>query len=93
MLAITQIERTDLTTSVLTLSSGNTAVISVSANVTYYADADGDGYGNGAVSIVSCDGVPVVFGNPAVLDNTDCDDADDAKHSTFSFYEDTDGDG
>jgi hypothetical protein len=93
LLAITQIERTDLTTSVLTLSSGNTAVISVSANVTYYADADGDGYGNGAVSIVSCDGVPVVFGNPAVLDNTDCDDNDNTKHTTFSFYEDVDGDG
>jgi hypothetical protein len=93
LLTITQIERTDLTTSVLTLSSGNTAVISVSPNVTYYADADGDGYGNGDISIVSCDGVPVVFGNPAVLDNTDCDDADNTKHATFSFYADTDGDG
>ena len=93
LLAITQIERTDLTTTVLTLSSGNTAVISISANVTYYADADGDGYGNAAISIVSCNGVPVVFGNPAVLDNTDCDDSDNTKHTTFSFYVDTDGDG
>jgi hypothetical protein len=93
LLAITQIERTDLSTSVLTLSSGNTATISVNANVTYYADADGDGFGDGTISIVSCEGVPVVFGNPAVLNNTDCDDTDDTKHATFSFYVDTDGDG
>jgi hypothetical protein len=93
LLTITSIERTDLTTSLLTLTTGNTALITVNANVTYYADADGDGFGDAAVSVVSCEGAPIVFGNPAVLDNTDCDDTDDTKHATFSFYEDTDGDG
>ena len=93
LLTIIQIERTDFTTSVLTLTSDNTALISVSANVTYYADADGDGFGNAAISVVSCDGIPVVFGNPAVLNNTDCDDSDNTKNATFSFYADADGDG
>ncbi len=37
---------------------------------TYYADADGDGFGDPLVDSVSCD-VPVGF----VLDNTDCDDS------------------
>jgi hypothetical protein len=39
--------------------------------VTYYADVDGDGFGNAAVSVSTCDGAPVGY----VVDNTDCDDA------------------
>ncbi|MBK7964632.1 MAG: T9SS type A sorting domain-containing protein [Bacteroidetes bacterium] len=38
--------------------------------VTYYADADGDTYGNAAVSQSTCDGAPVGY----VIDATDCDD-------------------
>jgi len=39
--------------------------------ITYYADADGDGYGNPAVSVTSCSGPPAGY----VVNNTDCNDA------------------
>ncbi|MBK9639427.1 MAG: SprB repeat-containing protein [Bacteroidetes bacterium] len=39
-------------------------------NVTYYADADGDSFGNALVSMVSCTGAPVGF----VTNDTDCDE-------------------
>ncbi|WP_415581652.1 T9SS type A sorting domain-containing protein [Flavobacterium longum] len=60
----------------------------VNANVTYYADMDGDGYGNNAAPSVSCIGAPANH----VLDNTDCDDNDITKHATYPFYADNDGD-
>ncbi|MBX7224385.1 MAG: fibronectin type III domain-containing protein, partial [Chitinophagales bacterium] len=41
-----------------------------SNSVTYYADQDGDGYGNPAISQTTCDGAP----NGYVTDNTDCND-------------------
>jgi hypothetical protein len=44
------------------------------ANVTYYADADNDTYGNALVTAVSCTGAPVGF----VADATDCNDANAA---------------
>jgi hypothetical protein len=62
--------------------------ISVNPNVTYYADADIDGYGNPAVTSVSCMGAPLGY----VTNNTDCNDADITRHQTYSFYADTDGD-
>jgi hypothetical protein len=40
--------------------------------VTYYADVDGDGFGNAAASVSTCDGAPARICN---ADNTDCDDA------------------
>jgi hypothetical protein len=55
------------------ISSSNltgTAIITVNAYVTYYADADHDGYGNTAVTQSSCMGAPTGY----VADNTDCDD-------------------
>ena len=41
---------------------------------TYYADTDGDGFGDPSSSISTCDGAPSGF----VSNNTDCDDADAA---------------
>ncbi len=67
------------TVTVTTQTGGCTASASYSvgagaANVTYYADVDGDTYGNAAVSQISCTGAPVGF----VANNTDCNDANAA---------------
>ncbi|MBL7924227.1 MAG: HYR domain-containing protein, partial [Bacteroidia bacterium] len=50
--------------------------------ITYYADADGDGFGNNAVYQSTCNGAPAGY----ILDNTDCDD-------TQLLYADGDLDG
>jgi hypothetical protein len=41
---------------------------------TYYADADGDTYGDPLVTTTTCDGIPVGY----VENNTDCNDADNS---------------
>jgi uncharacterized repeat protein (TIGR02543 family) len=48
--------------------------ITVTPNEFYYADTDGDGFGNPAVSQQSCIGAPIGY----VTNNTDCDDTDSA---------------
>lgn len=58
------------------------------ANQAYYADADGDGFGDATTSVTNC--VPPVG---YVADNTDCDDTNDAFFPGAVWYEDTDGDG
>ena len=72
------------------VGTGNTgsAEITVLANSTYYADADGDGYGNPASSIVSC--LPLAG---YVTNNTDCNDSNASVFVNGSFYVDADGDG
>ncbi len=55
---------------------------------TYYADADGDGFGNPAQSQQACS-QPVGF----VTNNTDCDDSDALEKPGQVWYADTDNDG
>lgn len=51
------------------------AAVTIQTPVTYYADADGDGYGNPAVTVTACTPPPGY-----VTDNTDCDDTNSAIH-------------
>jgi hypothetical protein len=55
---------------------------------TYYADADGDGFGDPAVSQTACT-TPAGY----VLDNTDCNDSNEEEFPGAVWYADTDGDG
>ncbi len=55
---------------------------------TWYADADGDGYGNAAMSVEACE-APEGY----VADATDCDDTDASVWRTGNFFVDNDGDG
>lgn len=63
-------------------------VIGNSQAQTWYQDADGDGFGNVAVTTFA-------LNQPAgyVLDNTDCDDGNPNIHTPATYYADTDGDG
>ncbi len=55
---------------------------------TWYADSDGDGFGDPSTGVHQCDA-------PAgdVTDNTDCDDSDASVHLQMQGYADQDGDG
>jgi PKD repeat protein len=53
-----------------------------------YQDADGDGYGNSAITVMGC---PGTIGT-AVLGG-DCNDGNASMNALFNFYTDTDGDG
>ncbi|MDY0089729.1 MAG: hypothetical protein RBR78_05120, partial [Flavobacteriaceae bacterium] len=46
------------------------ATFTINANVTYYADLDGDGFGDPSNSVSTCSGAPVGY----VTNNSDCDD-------------------
>jgi len=63
---------TNVATGCSTLAS--TSAVTVNANVTYYADTDGDSYGDVASTSVSCTGAPGGF----VADATDCNDGNSA---------------
>lgn len=90
ILIVTNIERTDLAfTCNFVPSVNNTAALQVNANVSYYADADADGFGDPAVSQVSCFGAPLGY----ITNNTDCNDADENMNTSYAFYTDADLDG
>jgi len=55
-------------------ASANTASVTVLENATYYADADGDTYGDATMTQTSCTGAPGGY----VADDTDCDDTDNS---------------
>lgn len=64
-----------------TFNEGETEDYNIQINacgttVTYYADADGDTFGNSLVSITQCTGAPAPVGY--VLNSTDCNDANAA---------------
>ena len=54
---------------------------------TFYADTDGDSYGNPAVTISACS-LPVGY----VTNDSDCDDSNSAINPTTVWYEDADAD-
>lgn len=68
-LTVTEVERTDVASTIEPVTTNNTVVLSVTASTTYYADNDLDGYGDPNSPTVLCEVTPGF-----VLDNTDCDD-------------------
>jgi hypothetical protein len=65
------------------------AEVTVNPNTTYYADADGDTFGDPASTAVSCTGAPSAY----VASNTDCAPADGTQWQSGLLYIDADGDG
>ncbi|NMH27277.1 lamin tail domain-containing protein, partial [Flavobacterium silvaticum] len=90
-LEVTSVERTDLASSPIGVGSNNTVVLFAGALETYYADADGDTYGNFDISQTACiqpDGY-VLFNNL----NFDCNDNDASIYQSFLLLVDSDDDG
>ena len=54
----------------------NTITVTALPNATYYADVDGDGYGNAGTTQSSCTGAPSGY----VANNTDCNDGNATIH-------------
>lgn len=73
-LTVTSVERTDHPAGPSSVVANNTVILNVTASVTYYADEDSDGFGDADNFVYSCDGLPTGH----VLNDDDCDDADDA---------------
>ncbi len=70
-------------------SLARTAItLTINSAIQYFADADGDGYGNPLVSLMACS-------QPAgyVTNSTDCNDNDATVHALHLYYVDADGDG
>lgn len=62
--------------------------LTIVASLTYYADADNDGFGDAAVDSVTCT-APVGY----VLNDDDCDDNNNAIGMGQTYYADADNDG
>ena len=87
-LTATSYYRAIVTSGVCSSATSNVVTVTVNANSTYYADSDSDGYGDLAVTQVSCIGAP----NGYVADSSDCDDTNATMHSSYTFYIDADQD-
>jgi len=82
---------TSMATSGATYRHDNVSVkgfVNQLGTTTFYADADGDGFGNATTSIVNC--VPPVG---YVTNNTDCNDADSTEFPGATWVLDNDNDG
>lgn len=82
VLTVTSVDKADDPGHSIVVTENNTVTFAVAANVTYYADNDGDGFGDASAAQTTCTGAPAGY----VLDNTDCNDAE-------VLYTDADGDG
>jgi hypothetical protein len=69
-------------------SDSSQFIVTVLPTMLYYADADGDGFGNAAVSQSSCGSISGYVSN-----STDCNDNDAAINPNTIWYADTDNDG
>ena len=58
------------------------------ATFTYYADLDGDTYGNALIDSITC----LMALSGYVEDSTDCNDLDNLIHAPIKYFSDTDGD-
>ena len=90
ILTVTLVERLDASSSTVVDSNNQVFINFVGANYIYFADADGDTFGNAAVSQVSCV-APVGF----VGNDTDCDDSPATGsliYRSATLYTDVDGD-
>ncbi len=81
---------TETTTYSVTVTQGDQTctsdvTIEVLPNETYYADADGDGFGNFEMPLTTCGDIPAGY----TLDNTDCNDGD-ALNYPFASCDDGD---
>ena len=70
-LTATTYYRAVVVSGVCSAANSGIATVTVNENVTYYADGDGDGYGDSSRPLTSCTGTPDGY----VTNNTDCDDA------------------
>ncbi|MBF6640936.1 hypothetical protein IVB69_05550, partial [Flavobacterium sp. J49] len=76
-LTITQVERTDIASPILTVTTNNTAVIAVQSKYLFYVDVDGDGYGS-TTSSMECSSSAAVAPTGFSTNNTDCNDGNGA---------------
>ena len=86
-LTVTMVSLPDNSDSIM-VTSNNTVTLEVTLGQTYYADADGDGFGDAATTIFACS-------QPAnyVSNDTDCNDNDANTYQSVTVYIDMDGDG
>ncbi|MEM0544057.1 lamin tail domain-containing protein, partial [Flavobacterium sp. j3] len=54
ILAVSQVERTDIVSPILTVSSNNTVTLQVLPSFTWYLDADNDGFGVSTTTLINC---------------------------------------